>query len=149
MRPGDPGVLTDLGSAALAFFDCPDLRALARAAFPCRIEISRPGGAAFARVVLDAARLGDPEATGILDDAAAALAGLAQLVVEQLGSADIAAVPVAFTGGAMDNAELRQAAARRLESATPLARVVATAYEPAIGAALLAFDAAGAARPPL
>jgi len=31
MRMTDRGVLTDLGSAALAFFDCPDLRALARA----------------------------------------------------------------------------------------------------------------------
>jgi len=30
MRMTDRGVLTDLGSAALAFFDCSDLRALAR-----------------------------------------------------------------------------------------------------------------------
>jgi hypothetical protein len=36
---------------------------------------------------------------------------------------------------------------RRLEAATPLARVVAPAFEPAIGAAFLAFDAAGVARP--
>jgi hypothetical protein len=49
----------------------------------------------------------------------------------------------------MENAELRLATARRLESATPLARVVATAFEPAIGGALLAFDAAGAPRPPV
>jgi N-acetylglucosamine kinase-like BadF-type ATPase len=98
-------------------------------------------------VVFDAARLGDPEAAAIVADAAAALAGLAQLVVEQLGSADVPAVPVAFVGGAMDNAELRLAATRRLESATPLARVVAPASEPAVGAALLAFEAAGVSRP--
>jgi N-acetylglucosamine kinase-like BadF-type ATPase len=145
MRLTDRGVLTDLGAAALAFFDYPDLRALARAV--SLREIGRPHVAGFARVVFDAARLGDPEAAAIVDDAAAALAGLAQLVVEQLGDADVPAVPVAFVGGAMDNAELRVAATRRLEAATPLARVVAPAFEPAVGAAFLAFDAAGVARP--
>jgi N-acetylglucosamine kinase-like BadF-type ATPase len=145
MRTTDRGVLTDLGAAALAFFDCPDLRGVARG-FALR-EIGRPQLAAFARVVFDAARLGDPEAAAIIDDAAAALAGLAQLVVEQLGDADARAVPVAFVGGAMDNADLRIAATRRLEAATPLARVVAPAFEPVIGAAFLAFDAAGVARP--
>ena len=147
MRMTDRGVLTDLGSAALAFFDCKDLRALARAV--SLREIGRPQVASFSRVVFDAARLGDPEAAAIVDDVAAALAGLAQLVVEQLGSADVPAVPVAFVGGAMDNAELRTAAQRRLEAATPLARVVAPAFEPAVGAAFLAFDAAGVARPPV
>jgi N-acetylglucosamine kinase-like BadF-type ATPase len=145
MRMTDRGVLTDLGAAALAFFDCKDLRALARAV--SLREINRPQLASFSRVVFDAARLGDPEAAAIVADAAAALAGLAQLIVEQLGSADVAAVPVAFVGGAMDNAELRVAATRRLESSTPLARVVAPASEPALGAALLAFQAAGASRP--
>jgi N-acetylglucosamine kinase-like BadF-type ATPase len=145
MRVTDRGVLTDLGSAALAFFDCPDLRGVARAV--ALRQIGRPQLAGFARVVFDAARLGDPEAAAIVDDAAAALAGLAQLVVEQVGDADVPAVPVAFVGGAMDNAELRIAVARRLEAATPLARVVAPAFEPAVGAAFLAFDAAGIARP--
>ncbi|HEY5349706.1 MAG TPA: BadF/BadG/BcrA/BcrD ATPase family protein [Candidatus Lustribacter sp.] len=145
MRSTDRDVLTDLGSAALAFFGCPDLRALARAV--ALREIGRPRVAAFARVVFDAARLGDPAAAAIVADAAAALAGLAQLVVERLG-AGTAAVPTAFVGGAMENAELRGAASRRLEAATPLARVVAPAFEPAVGAAFLAFDAAGIARPP-
>jgi glucosamine kinase len=145
MRMIDRGVLSDLGAAALAFFDCPDLHGVARG-FALR-EISRPQLAGFARVVFDAARLGDPEAAAIVDDAAAALAGLGQLVVEQLGDADTRAVPVAFVGGVMENADLRTAATRRLEAATPLARVVAPAFEPAIGAAFLAFDAAGVARP--
>jgi N-acetylglucosamine kinase-like BadF-type ATPase len=131
MRLSDRGVQTDLGLAALAFFDCPDLHALARAV--ALRQIGRPQVASFARV----------------EDAAAALAGLAQLIVEQLGHADMPAVPVAFVGGAMDNAELRLAAARRLEAATPLARVVAPAFEPAVGAAFLAFDAAGTVRPPV
>ncbi len=47
----------------------------------------------------------------------------------------------------MDNADLRIAASRRLEAATPLARVVAPAAEPAMGAALLALDPATAYRP--
>src|SRR6202789_700481 len=131
MHQSDRGVQTDLGLAALAFFDCPDLRALARAVGLG--EIGRPQVASFARVVFDAARLGDPEAGAIVEDAAAALADLAQLIVEQLGHADLPAVPVAFVGGAMDNADLRLAAARRLEAGTPLARVVAPAFEPAVG----------------
>jgi glucosamine kinase len=145
MRVSDRGVLTDLGAAALSYFDCSDLRALARAV--SLRQIARPQLAGFTRLVFDAARLGDPEAAGIIDDAAAALAGLAQLLVEQLGSADVPAVPVAFVGGAVENAEFRATIARRLENATPLARVVAPAHEPAVGAALLAIEAAGVARP--
>jgi N-acetylglucosamine kinase-like BadF-type ATPase len=144
MRMTDRGVLTDLGSAALAYFDCADLRALARAV--SLREIARPQVAGFSRVVFDAARLGDPQAAAIVDAAAAALAGLAQLVVEQLGRAGLAAVPIAFVGGAMDNAEFRLAATRRLEAATPLAHVVAPASEPAAGAAFMAFEGAGAVR---
>jgi len=146
MRLSDRGVSTDLGLAALAFFDCPDLRALARAV--SLHEVGRPQVAAFARVVHDAARLGDPEARGIVDGAAAALAGLAQLVVEQLGSVDLPNVPVAFVGGAMENADFRTEVERRLEAATPLARVVAPAFEPAVGAAFLALEAQGQPRSP-
>ncbi len=138
MRVSDRGVLTDLGAAALAYFDCFDLRALSRAV-SLRL-IGRPQLAGFARVVFDAARLGDPQASAIIDDAAAALAGLAQLLVEQLGSADVPAVPVAFVGGAMENAEFRLAVKARLESATPLARVVTSAHEPAAGGAFLAIE---------
>lgn len=145
MRFSDRGVLTDLGAAALSYFDCFDLRALARAV--SLHQIGRPQLAGFSRLVFDAARLGDPEAAGIIGDAAAALAGLAQLLVEQLGSADTPAVPVAFVGGAMENAEFRGTVAQRLQSATPLARVVTPAHEPAVGAALLAIEAAGVARP--
>lgn len=147
MRLTDRGVLTDLGAAALAYFDVSDLRALARAVALRRI--SRPQVAGFARVVLDAARLGDPEARGIVDDAAAALTGLAQLIVEQLGGPDRAPVPVAFVGGLMDNAAFRADVEARICNATPLARAVAPLSEPVVGAALLAFDAAGLPRPAL
>jgi N-acetylglucosamine kinase-like BadF-type ATPase len=147
MRFTDRGVLTDLGAAALAYFDVRDLRALARAV--ALRGIARPQLAGFARVVLDAARLGDPEARGIVDDAAAALTGLAQLIVEQLGGPDRPPVPVAFVGGAMENAAFRAEVEGRIAAATPLAHVVAPRSEPVIGAALLAYDAAGIVRPPL
>jgi N-acetylglucosamine kinase-like BadF-type ATPase len=144
MRLSDRGVRTDLGAAALAYFDVADLRALARAV--SLRAIARPQLAGFARVVLDAARLGDPEARAIVDGAAAALTGLAQLVIEQLGGTDLS-VPVAFVGGALENANLRAEVERRVQIATPLARVVAAHAEPVVGAALLAFDAAGIVRP--
>jgi N-acetylglucosamine kinase-like BadF-type ATPase len=145
MRLTDRGVFTDLGAAALAYFDVPDLRALARAV--SLRAVSRPQLAGFARVVLDAARLGDSQAQAIVDDAAAALTGLAQLIVARLGLTESAPVPVAFVGGAMENAAFRADVERRVENATSLARVVAPQAEPAVGAALLAFDAAGIARP--
>lgn len=145
MRLSDRGVLTDLGSAALAYFDCSNLHALARAV--SLREIRRPQIAAFSRVVFDAARLGDPEAAAIIEEAAVALAGLAQIVVEQLGNADARAVPVAFVGGAMENIDLRATVTRRLEAATPLAQVVSAVAEPVVGAAWMALDAAGVLRP--
>jgi N-acetylglucosamine kinase-like BadF-type ATPase len=147
MRLTDRGVLTDLGAAALAYFDVRDLRALARSVSLRRI--SRPQVAGFARVVLDAARLGDPEARAIVDDAAAALTGLAQLIVEQLGGPDLPPVPVACVGGALENASFRADVEQRIRSATPLARVVEPRSEPVVGAALLAYDAAAIARPPI
>jgi N-acetylglucosamine kinase-like BadF-type ATPase len=147
MRSSDGGgALTNLAEAALGFFDCPDLRALARAV--SLHEITRPQLAGFARVVLDAARLGDGTARTIVEGAAADLAALAARVVEQLAAADAGPIPVAFVGGAVENAGLRADVTRRLEAAAPRARVVEPAHEPAVGAALLAFESAGAARPP-
>ena len=147
MRLSDHGGTSDLGAAALAYFDCPDLRALARAV--SLRAIGRPQLAGFARVVLDAGRLGDPGARSIVDEAAAALVGLGVLLVERLGGPDLPAVPLAFVGGAMESAYFRADVERRILAATPLVRVVAPAFEPAIGAALLACDAAGLARPPI
>jgi N-acetylglucosamine kinase-like BadF-type ATPase len=145
MRCADAGVASNLAEAALGFFDCADLRALARAV--SLREISRPQLASFARVVLDAARLGDPAARGIVDEAALALADLALAVAGRLTGGDGAAIPVAFVGGAVENAEFRADVERRVSAAAPHVRVVAPAFEPAVGAAFLAFDAAGAARP--
>jgi N-acetylglucosamine kinase-like BadF-type ATPase len=145
MRASDRDVTTDLGAAALAFFDCPDLRSLARAV--SLNEIGRPQIASFSRVVLDAARLGDPAARIVVDEAATALALLAARIVEQLHHADAPPVPIAFVGGTVANADFHASISRRLTGLTPFARIVAPAFEPAVGAAYMAMDAGAAARP--
>lgn len=145
MRATDAGVTSDLGEAALAYFDVPDLRALGRAV--SLREISRPRVASFARVVHDAARLGDPAARAIVDEAAGALAALAVRAVELLDGSETTPVPVAFVGGGFANAEFRAATERRFAAATPHGRAIPPQREPAVGAALLAFDLAGVPRP--
>jgi N-acetylglucosamine kinase-like BadF-type ATPase len=145
MRAADAGHEADLGAAALAYFDLPDLRALARAV--SLHEISRPRLASFARVVHDAARLGDAAARGIVDDAAGALVALAVRAVELLEGSEATPVPVAFVGGGFANAEFRATTERRFGEATPNGRAVPPRHEPAVGAALLAFDLAGRPRP--
>jgi len=142
MEGDDRAVPTDLGAAALAFFDVPDLRAFVRAVALGRID--RPHVAGFARVVLDAARLGDGAAAAIVEEAAAALARLARTIAARVG--DEAALPVAFVGGIAEH-PLVAAAIRANLARAPHVQVVAAEHEPAIGAALLAFDAAGVERP--
>lgn len=146
MRASDRGLLTDLGAAALAFFDCRDLYGLARAV--SLKEIARPQIAGFARVVQDAARLGDAGAAAILDDAARALAELAADLLARL-DAGPGPIPLAFVGGTFANPNLRAAVERRVAALAPSAAIISPAHEPAVGAALLAFDAAGIARPTL
>ena len=145
MRACDRGVTTDLAEAALAFFDMVDLRAFARAV--SLKHIKRPEVAAFARVVFDAARLGDPEARSIVEQAAAALGSLAGLAVQHVDPGESTAVPVALIGGSFENAEFRAAVERHLGGVAPHARAVTAQAEPAVGAALLACEAAGHERP--
>lgn len=145
MRTADAGGDADLGEAALAYFDVPDLRALARAV--SLHEISRPRLGSFARVVHDAARLGDASARAIVDGASAALVALAVRAVELLEGNEATPVPVAFVGGGFANAEFRAATERRFTDATPNGRAIPAGHEPAVGAALLGFDLAGHPRP--
>lgn len=145
MRASDHGRMTDVADAALAFFDCTDLRALARAV--SLKEISRPQLASFARVVFDAARLGDASARTVVDEAVAALIDLGVQIAGRAGASEDAPMPLALVGGTFDNADLRSAVERGLGSAAPHTRVVAPHAEPAVGAALLACDAAGIERP--
>jgi N-acetylglucosamine kinase-like BadF-type ATPase len=137
MEQADRGADSRLGEAARAYFDRPDLRALARA-FYVR-EISRPELAGFARVVFDAARLGDPAAASLVDQAARALAELAAIAIERL-EASAVSVSVALTGGAFANADLHRRTGDYLIERAANARVVRPLHDPATGAAFLAME---------
>jgi N-acetylglucosamine kinase-like BadF-type ATPase len=136
MRAEDRGERIPLGDAALAYFDRADLRSLARSALLGRL--SRAALASFARVVHDAARLGDPEATTIVARAAEALAVLAATAISRLALGD-RPVRVAFAGGALENEALLARVRAALAAFAPHAIVEAPRYDPAVGAALLAF----------
>ena len=136
MSEEDRGNASPLGEAALAFFDRGDLRELATAALQGRI--SRGGIAGFARVVHDAARLGDAGASAIVDRAASALAALAADAIARLRLGE-RQVRVAFSGGAFRSEAFFARARERLALAAPNATAVTPRYDPAIGAALLAF----------
>lgn len=139
MAADDRGKRSGLGEAALAFFDRRDLRELATAAVQGRIPRSEL--ASFARVVHDAARLGDRDANEIVESAATALAALAVTALERLGSE--AGTTVALIGGTFANQAFFERTRDRIAAAAPLALTVRPHYEPAIGAALLAFAEAG------
>jgi N-acetylglucosamine kinase-like BadF-type ATPase len=140
MREDDRGVRSALGDAALAFFDRTTLRELATHALLGRI--SRGELASFARLVHDAARLGDGAAARIVDDAAGALAELAAVAIDRLDLRG-ASLPVALTGGAFANDAFVANVRDRLAGLAPDAVVVRARHDPAIGAALLAFADAG------
>ena len=139
MAEDDRGVRSPLGDAALAYFDRRALRDLATAVLLGRI--SRGELASFARVVHDAARLGDLGAAAIVARAATALATLAAVTIARLGLGERPAT-VAFSGGAFLNEPFVALTRRRLAELAPNAVAVAPRYDPAVGAALLAFAAA-------
>lgn len=145
MVEDDRGARSPLGDAALAFFDRTDLRALATDALQGRI--TRGELAAFAQVVHDAARLGDPVATAIVDRAADALAELAATAIARL-HADGRAVTVGLSGGAFRSEAFAARVRRRIGDLVPGAMAVPARYDAAIGAALLAFADAGQPAPP-
>jgi N-acetylglucosamine kinase-like BadF-type ATPase len=144
MRADDAGRMHPLGEAALAYFDRATLRGLATAAVQGKLRPEQM--AAFARVVFDAARLGDADAAAIVEATATALATLAAATIARLGS-EGHEVRVAFTGGLVANDAFRTLVQQRLAALVPAVVAVTPRYEPAIGAALLAFGDAGLAPP--
>lgn len=145
MRARDRSRPSALGEAASAYFGCVDVRRVARAV--SLNEITRPHVASFARVVHNAARLGDADARAILSQAADDLAELGTIVAARVASAGEVPVSLAFTGGGMNDAAFRALVWERAVAANSELRVLPPRYDPAIGAALLACDAAGIARP--
>jgi N-acetylglucosamine kinase-like BadF-type ATPase len=136
MAADDRGARSPLGDAALAYFDRRDLRDLATAAQLGRV--TRGELAAFARVVHDAARLGDPDASAIVAGAAGALAELAGVAIARLKLAG-RSVPVALCGGAFRNDAFFARTREQLGVVAPQAPAVRPRYDAAVGAALLAF----------
>lgn len=131
---------TDLHQLALAHFQKTSLRALALSVYS--EEISRDQLAAFAGAVHGAAQDGDETAHAIISEAGSALAALAAAVTRKLydlsESADVACV-----GGVFRGALARASFAASLATDSPRARVVNSRYDPATGALLLAYRAAG------
>ena len=147
MRGSDRQRESALGAAATAYFECVDLRRIARAV--SLNEITRPQLASFARVVHNAARLGDADARAIISQAADDLAELGALVVNRLATFGEGPVSLAFTGGGMNDAAFRSLVSERAAATRLDIRVVPPRFDPAVGAALLACDAAGIPRPEL
>jgi N-acetylglucosamine kinase-like BadF-type ATPase len=144
MREDDRGLRSPLGDAAVAYFDRRGLRELATAALQGRIP--RGELASFGRVVHDAARLEDPDASAIVGEAAAALASLGAIVIDRLQLGE-RPVQVAFSGGAFQSESFFARTRERLNVLAPNAQAVKPRYDPAVGAALLAFADADLAQP--
>lgn len=97
--------------------------------------------APMAALCSQVARRGDAVARGILAAAGAKLADTAAAAARGLGPE--ATRGVALTGGVFEDATVRAAFAQALRRALPGATVRAPRFPPAVGAALLAFGAAG------
>lgn len=95
--------------------------------------------AAFARHVTAAARAGDRQAGGILADAAAELAAMAEAIRQQLPFAADERIPVSWSGGVFDAGDLVLAPlASHLADWSVNFELVAPRYSPAVGAAYYA-----------
>lgn len=132
------GDSTELGTRALRHFDLKDFRELARAVYAGRIDRDRL--ATFAIEVERAAREGDASARRIIAEAAMWLCRLVIAVAKRLS---VESVKVAAVGGAFRSLSLREEFAQRVAQHLPLARVIAPRFDPAVGALLLAYGAAG------
>jgi glucosamine kinase len=144
MRADDAGRRHPLGDAALAYFDRPSLRALATAVVQGRLRHDTLAG--YARVVFDAARLGESDAMAIVETAAAALVDLAATAIARLDAQE-REVRVAFAGGLLAGEAFQARLRQRLAAAAPIAVVVEPRHDAAVGAALLAFADAGLSAP--
>lgn len=100
---------------------------------------SRREVAALSRVVVQAARLGDPAAERILGDAADELVRLVETTRERLGFTET--VPVSYSGGVLTAPEVLHAFTARLAGSTYELRE--PQYSPVVGAALYAAALAG------
>jgi N-acetylglucosamine kinase-like BadF-type ATPase len=112
-----------------------------------RAVADRRDPAALAWIVLEAADAGDPAAVAIVAGQGMELGRTALAAARRVGIGPSDAFGLALTGGVLrhSGAGLRDAIARTVLAGAPGAVLLGPAMEPAAGALLLAFDAAGIA----
>lgn len=134
MRDEDAGEASEIGARALAYFQQPSLRKIARSFY--LNQISRAQLASFAATVIEAAKRGNSAAARYLHDGAAALALLATRAMAHTGMRD---ANVAFIGGTTHNAGYRDLFAQQLRMLAPHAHLVQPYYDAAVGSLILAY----------
>jgi N-acetylglucosamine kinase-like BadF-type ATPase len=95
-------------------------------------------------VLLDVAQQGDATARRIVQEHGAALGDYALAAARQVGIT-ATAFPLVLTGGVLRHPSplLSAAIFARVQAGAPAARVVASRFEPAVGALFLALEATG------
>ncbi len=129
---------TPLRELALGYFNCPDLQAI-EVAVVCG-RMTRDYFASFAKEVHRAALEGEESAREIIMEAGRSLAALAAVVAKRLSFTEVC---VAAVGGVFSGKFVRDAFRVALEEQSPSARIIAPRFDPAMGALLLAYRAAG------
>jgi N-acetylglucosamine kinase-like BadF-type ATPase len=139
MREEDAGAPLDLRDRALAFFGVASLRALQHAV--AHGEIERKKIAAFAEIVLKAARDGERGALELRRRSADALARLVHVVHLRLGIAR--KLPIAPLGGLFADDEFYENWKWAMRALERSATIVRPKHDPVAGALRLAYREAG------
>ncbi len=135
---------TELTRKVLAATGEPDVEALLHHASG-REVVGRRDPGSLAWVLLETAEAGDPTATAIVSNQGEQLGRWALAAARRVGLGPSDPFGVALTGGVLRDAApiLREAIVRTVLAGAPGATIVESTPEPAAGALLLAFDAAG------
>jgi N-acetylglucosamine kinase-like BadF-type ATPase len=135
MRSEDAERSSELAGAAQRFFELPSLRAIARAFYTEGID--RKTFASFAKLAIEVAEGGDPEAGHVAVRAAHALGVLAATCAGRLGVTG--GIDIALCGGTFESGWFRALTTEQIALVLPAARVVPSYTDPAGGALLLAY----------
>lgn len=131
---------TSLRELALKYFNCSDLQAI-EVAVVCN-QITRDRFASFAEEVHKAAVEGEEAAREVVTEAGRSLAALAVVVARRLNFAAEEA-RISYVGGMFRGRLVHEAFHRALQAQMPSAQIIAPRFDPATGALLLAYRAAG------
>jgi N-acetylglucosamine kinase-like BadF-type ATPase len=134
---------TTLTEMLLEYFDSTDLMTFSRAVY--HHKITRDRFATFATHVHRAAQNGDQVAREIIEEGARSLAALSASVARRLQFAP-EELRVACVGGVFRGELMCEAFDRALGEQLPDAQIITPRFDPAIGALLLAYRAAGVER---